>query len=70
MPSITLRVTGMTCSHCRQTVENALTAVPGVYGAAVDLANGRAEVDGDPRVDAAALIAAVRAAGYEAAPEE
>ncbi len=70
MRSITLKVTGMTCSHCRETVEKALNAVPGVYGASVDLASGRAEVDGDPRVEVAALTAAVEAAGYRAAPED
>jgi Cu+-exporting ATPase len=70
MPSLTLNVTGMTCSHCRATVEKAINAVPGVYGASVDPATGRVEVDGDSRVEVATLIAAIEAAGYGAAVEQ
>jgi len=49
-------------------VEGALTGVPGVETAAVNLATERATVDFDPtRVDVPALQAAVAAAGYELA---
>jgi heavy metal translocating P-type ATPase len=61
-----LRVTGMTCASCVGRVERALTAVPGVTGAAVNLATGLARVDGV--ADSAALVAAVAAAGYAAEP--
>jgi copper chaperone len=60
----TLTVTGMNCQHCVRAVTQALEAVPGVTRAEVDLANGTARVEGE--ADAAALIAAVRAAGYGA----
>jgi copper chaperone CopZ len=57
----------MTCGHCRQKAEDALSAVDGVWAAAVDLESGSAEIDyDDKRSDAAALIAAVDAAGYAA----
>jgi Cu+-exporting ATPase len=59
---VTLAVTGMTCGGCANAVRRALTRVPGVAGAKVDLAGGRATVDGTAPSDA--LVAAVAAAGY------
>ena len=46
-------------------VRRTLSRVPGVASVQVDLAAGRARVEGD--TDAARLIAAVEKAGYEAA---
>lgn len=67
MASVTLSVRGMTCDHCRATVEKALKAVPGVYGAAVFLEEGEAEVDFDPGTTVRdQLVRAVRDAGYQA----
>ena len=63
---VELAVEGMTCASCTGRVERALNAVPGVTGAAVNLATGRATVAGT--VDAAELIEAVRSAGYDARP--
>lgn len=59
-----LKIDGMTCGHCVMHVKNALSAVPGVTGAQVDLAQGEARVEGaaDPR----ALVAAVEEEGYRA----
>jgi len=68
---IELKVGGMTCASCVGRVERALAAVPGVLGAEVNLATERARIrmlEGGP--DRAALIRAVAAAGYEAAPVE
>lgn len=68
MAKISLRVTGMTCDHCRGRVENALNTVPGVYGVYVDLAEGLAEIDfDDGKTGSDALVEAVKSAGYEAA---
>jgi len=64
---VTLSVEGMTCSHCVENVRRALLAVPGVREARVDRSGGRALVTGRD-LDAARLAAAVRDAGYEAAP--
>jgi copper ion binding protein len=61
---IELEVEGMTCASCVGRVERALKAVPGVAEAAVNLATERATVTGS--ADAAALIAAVEGAGYDA----
>ncbi len=59
------RIEGMMCNHCRNNVEKALTALPGVSAVSVDLASGTARVEGD--ADEAAVIAAVEAAGYSCA---
>lgn len=68
MARLSLTISGMTCGHCRQKVEDALTAVDGVWAASVDLADGSAEVDFDDKLaDADTLRTAVEAAGYEAA---
>jgi len=61
----TLKITGMNCQHCVKAVTEALQAVPGVARVEVDLGTGQAQVEGD--ADAQALVAAVQAAGYEAA---
>jgi P-type Cu+ transporter len=63
--SISLALQGMHCASCVTTIEKALSAVPGVATASVNLATARAEIQGD-RLDAPRLIAAVRDSGYEA----
>jgi Au+-exporting ATPase len=59
-----LSIEGMTCASCVGRVERALKAIPGVTGAIVNLATERATIRGT--ADAAALIAAIEDAGYEA----
>lgn len=63
---IAFQITGMNCQHCVRAAIHALEAVPGVPRIEIDLASGLAEVQRD--ADRAALIAAVQAAGYAAAP--
>ena len=63
-PVIELRVGGMHCSHCSGQVTKALSAVPGVDEATVDLEHQMAHVRGQPSV--AELIAAVVACGFTA----
>jgi Cu+-exporting ATPase len=59
-------VLGMTCANCVGRVERALSAVPGVGNARVNLATQRASVDFDPqRTHPSALTAAVQRAGYQ-----
>jgi len=65
----TLQITGMTCNGCVRHVDAALRGVPGVTAVEVELAGGQARVVHDPeRSPVPGLIAAVAAAGYEAAP--
>ncbi|MDS0293911.1 heavy-metal-associated domain-containing protein [Halogeometricum luteum] len=60
----TLTVEGMSCEHCEQTVEEALSGVDGVESAAADRDAASATVEGD--ADADDLVAAVEDAGYDA----
>jgi copper chaperone CopZ len=66
--ALVLRVSGMSCGNCAQTVERALRAVPGVASATVDLAAGEATVTlaAPAAATPAALVAALAAAGYPA----
>ena len=62
-----LAIHGMTCATCAGRVETALAAVPGVRRAEVNLATQHASVEGPAGLlHPAALIAAVRDAGYGA----
>jgi Cu+-exporting ATPase len=55
----------MSCASCVSTVEKALRTLPGVSEASVNLAAERAAIHFDPaRVEPAALVAAIRDAGY------
>jgi copper chaperone len=65
MQATTLKVTGMTCNHCVMAVTKALSTVPGVEAADVNLEKAQAVVKGS--ADAQALIAAVKDEGFDAA---
>jgi len=60
-----LLVTGMTCSHCAESVRRALAESTGVRSAEVHLASGRVLVTGDD-LNGERLMAAVRELGYTA----
>lgn len=60
----TLKITGMTCNHCVQSVTRALQGVAGVKTVSVTLDPGQAVVDGS--ADSRALIQAVEEEGYQA----
>jgi len=62
--STTITVTGMSCGHCEQTVEQALADLPGVTAATADKDAEQATIEGE--ADVADLVAAVQDAGYEA----
>lgn len=62
-----IRVKGMTCGHCEATVREALSAVPGVTKV-VSVARSSSEAVVEGTAEAAALVAAVKEAGYEAEP--
>lgn len=65
--TLDLRIGEMTCASCASRVERALTAVPGVVSAEVNLATERARIAflrGATSPDQ--LVRAVQAAGYEA----
>ena len=66
MSTIELNVQGMTCGSCVKHVTKALQSVPGVNRVDVDLANGRAKVEGDLPSGAVPLIAALASEDYPA----
>lgn len=62
---IDIPVLGMTCASCVGRVEKAIAAVPGVAAASVNLAAERAHVELTAEGDSAAVVEAIRKAGYE-----
>jgi copper chaperone CopZ len=62
----TYSVAGMSCGHCSTAVFDAVTRVPGVEAAEVDLEGGRLTVRGEA-IDDEAVVAAVVDAGFEVA---
>ena len=63
---ISLTIAGMHCATCAASVKEALEKVPGVTGARVNFALGRAAVEYDSRLDSrASLKRAVERAGYK-----
>jgi copper chaperone CopZ len=66
MERMTMKIDGMSCSHCVKAVHEALAELPGVDVEQVEI--GSARVAYDPtRADRTALAEAVRDAGYEPA---
>jgi len=65
-----LRLAGLTCAGCAVSVERALRAEPGVLEASASYGTQRASILWDPdRARLSGLLAAVRRAGYDAAPD-
>jgi len=62
-------VGGMTCASCVARVEQALSSVPGVISANVNLASEKATVDYIEGTEIASLRRAVKEAGYELSSE-
>lgn len=64
MRTMTLTISGMSCGHCLNAVNQALGSLPGVLVRGVQI--GRAEVAYEPEViESGQVIAAVEAAGYQ-----
>ncbi len=64
METKTYTVTGMTCSHCVNSVSSEIGEIPGVTGVTVDLPTGAVTVTSDQPLDDTAVAAAVDEAGY------
>ncbi len=60
---MTLKIEGMSCQHCVQSVTKALTSVSGVQTVKVNLADGKACITGKPLPEA--LVDAVSEAGFK-----
>jgi Cu+-exporting ATPase len=71
MPSATLKVEGMTCAHCAQTVEKQLRGLTGVQAAEANFATGGVQVQYKEHLPPATEIAdAVKRAGYTLVTDE
>jgi Cu+-exporting ATPase len=63
---VTLKVGGMVCATCVQTIESALRSLPGVVSAAVNLGTEKAYVTYNPSVsDTSDMKKAIEDAGYQ-----
>ena len=60
---IILKIEGMSCGHCKMSVENALKAIPGVISASVDLGKKEAVITGT--ADRKVLAEAVEEVGFD-----
>ena len=66
MEKITLQVEGMSCSHCEAAVKGALSALSGVAGVTVSLADKTVQVDYDGgAVTAEVMREAIEEQGYD-----
>ncbi|MBR5101630.1 MAG: SO_0444 family Cu/Zn efflux transporter [Muribaculaceae bacterium] len=57
------KIKGMSCNHCKSSVEKGIASLPGVTSVKVDLAKGIAYVEGDP--DNQAVIDKINELGFE-----
>lgn len=60
--ALTLRITGMSCNHCKTNVENIIKGVPGVESVEVNLAQAQAVITG--KADPQAIRQAVESIGF------
>lgn len=60
------QVTGMTCGHCEASVREEVGEIAGVENIEVSALTGRLVVTAATEIDAAAVLAAVKEAGYQA----
>ncbi|MGY0693941.1 copper chaperone CopZ [Virgibacillus sp. FSP13] len=66
MQKLTLNVKGMTCGHCKSSVEGALGELGGVTNVEVDLATGKVDVTyDDAKVTTQDMQEAVEDQGYD-----
>lgn len=70
MSAVILRISEMKCDGCVKAVTDALTKLDGVRAVDVSLAQGTAGVEHADQLSVAALLDAVKTAGYEASIAE
>ncbi len=64
MTTTEIKVTGMTCGHCVQSVTEELKEVSGVKEVNVVLETGVVTIQSDSELNNADVVAAVKEAGY------
>ena len=63
--SVTLKIKGMMCEHCENTIKKALEALPQVSAASADYKTGEAHVILNADIDEKTLKQCIKAEGYK-----
>ena len=64
MAEKTVKVSGMTCNHCKANVENNLSAIEGIENIEIDLESGKVKMTGED-IDLGAVKNKVESIGYQ-----
>ena len=64
MAEKTVKVSGMTCNHCKTNVQNNLSSIEGIENIDIDLDSGKVKMTGDD-IDLSAVKSKVESIGYE-----
>jgi copper chaperone CopZ len=65
MSTTEIKVLGMTCDHCVNSVTEELTAIASVTGVDVVLESGKVTIQSDSELSHEDVVAAIEEAGYE-----
>lgn len=66
MDQLTLRVPGISCGHCKASIEGALTMLAGIKAATVDVKQKTVEASFDESLlDRTRIVAAIEEQGYD-----
>ncbi|TDQ36750.1 copper ion binding protein [Aureibacillus halotolerans] len=68
MEKTTIQVKGMSCSHCEDSVKNALLTIDGVAAVDVHLQEGQVDVQFNQEVAMKTLYDAIEDQGYDVVP--
>jgi copper chaperone CopZ len=60
----TVKVSGMTCNHCKANVQNNLSSIQGIENIEVDLESGKVRMTGET-IDLAKVKSKVESIGYQ-----
>lgn len=69
MSTVSFKVPGVSCGHCRSAIDAEVSVVSGVESVEVDLDEKTVTVRGEA-LDERAIVAAIDEAGYEVAARE
>lgn len=69
MVKTSIKVAGMTCQHCVNSVTEEVSSLSGVVSVNIDLVSGNVEIESENDLSESDLEAAVQEAGYEVVSE-
>ncbi len=69
MVKTSIKVAGMTCQHCVNSVTEEVSGLSGVVSVKIDLASGNVEIESANELVVSDLEAAIQEAGYEVVSE-